>query len=103
MTFFRRHVSHLVGSVIAAIVFSSVACAQTDNSNSLRLIVPCVAGSQADKLARAFAQVLTKDLGRPVYVDNLPADDTPALDTNMRLPTDGNSRIPSEEALACGE
>ena len=102
MTLFRRHFSHLVGSVIAAIVFSSVACAQTD-SNSLRLIVPCVAGSPADKLARAFAQILTKDLDRPVYVDNLPADDTPALDTNMRLSTDGNSRIASDEALVCGE
>ena len=68
MTFVRRGFCGLVASVIAGTIGCSLACAQTDNVKPLRFVVPCPEGSPADALARAFAQILSKDLGRNVYV-----------------------------------
>ena len=69
MRFVRRRLCALVGSVIAGTIGSSLACAQTDNVTPLRFVVPCAVGSPADTVARAFAEILTKNLGRNVYVD----------------------------------
>ena len=100
MTFVRRRFCALVGSVIAGTIGSSLACAQTDNVTPLRFVVPCAVGSPADTVARALAQILTKDLGRNVYVDNLPATDISPVSPG---PEAKSSTLPSDATLGCGE
>lgn len=58
----------------------------------IRLIVPTQAGSQADAVARAMSQSLSKNLGHSVVVENLPgAGGVPGTQQIVRAPKDGST------------
>jgi len=103
MAFIRRGFCGLVASVIAGTIGCSLASAQTANVRPLRFVVPCPEGSPADALARAFAQILSKDLERDVHVDNLPAPDISTASPDTELHREARSAVSSEATLGCGE
>jgi len=58
----------------------------------IRLIVPTQAGSQADAVARAMSQSLSKNLGHSVVIENLPgAGGVPGTQQLVRAPKDGST------------
>jgi tripartite-type tricarboxylate transporter receptor subunit TctC len=54
----------------SALVFSSTAMTQTQNSKPITLIVPFAPGASADGIARIVGRELSQVLGQPVVVDN---------------------------------
>ena len=57
---------------LSLIVFSFFSYAQTYPSRPINLIVAYPAGGATDIVARALAEVMSKDLGQPIIVDNKP-------------------------------
>ena len=69
----KKGILSLVGMVAAVGLshFPSPAMAQSSlPAKNLRIVVGYPAGQTTDTLARSFAAILSKDLGRPIYVDN---------------------------------
>ncbi len=67
-----------------------LALAQGD-ARPLRLILPVGAGSGVDVATRAFAQALSRNLGAPVVVENLPgAGGVTGTQALVRAPKDGS-------------
>jgi tripartite-type tricarboxylate transporter receptor subunit TctC len=61
------------GLLLSALcVLSAAASAQTYPSKPLRIVVPFTPGGSSDILARAVGNELTKSLGQPVVIDNVP-------------------------------
>lgn len=82
-----RQARHVLAALIAATASLSPALAQSP----IRLIVPTQAGSQADAVARAMSQSLSKNLGHSVVVENLPgAGGVPGTQQIVRAPKDGS-------------
>lgn len=66
--------------------------AQSLDGKPVRLIVPTQAGSQADAVARAMSQSLSRNLGHSVVVENLPgAGGVPGTQQIVRAPKDGST------------
>ncbi len=61
----------LIGAVMGITAFS--ASAQNWPQKSIKLIAPSTAGGPPDTYARALAEHLSKELGQPVVVENMPA------------------------------
>lgn len=61
----------LIGAVMCIASFS--ASAQSWPQRSIKLIAPSTAGGPPDTYARAVAEHLSKELGQPVVVENMPA------------------------------
>lgn len=97
MTFFHRQSCYLSGFVVAATAVSSMALAQIESDNSLRLVAPCAIDSPAAKLARDLATALSAHQSR--YADNLAKDAVKREEqqTILVIPLDANSNYP------CGE
>ena len=77
---------------IAATVLScSLALpALADSDKPIRLIVPNAPGSSVDALSRIVSVPMSKGLGRPIVVENLPgAGGVPATGQLVRAPKDG--------------
>jgi tripartite-type tricarboxylate transporter receptor subunit TctC len=75
MEFTRRHglkLAALVGSgIIAGFSFAPLAQAQEDYPNRpVTIVVPFATGGYNDRLARAFAPYLEKELGQPLTILN---------------------------------
>ena len=69
---------------------AGVASAQSFPDKSIRLVVAYVPGGVTDVLARALAQKLTENVGKPVVVDNRPGvNGIIAADLVMKAPADG--------------
>jgi tripartite-type tricarboxylate transporter receptor subunit TctC len=62
--------------ILAAILFSSSALAQTYPSKPLRFIVPFPPGGGVDIVARAVGEKLSPRLGQPIVIDNKPGGGT---------------------------
>lgn len=62
--------------VVACVVISPLATAQTWPSKPVRIITPYPAGSGTDTYLRALGSELTKGWGQPVVVDNRPGAST---------------------------
>src|SRR5882672_1885649 len=58
--------------LLAALLWSTAATAQTYPTKPVRIIVPYQAGQGTDVAARYFAEQLSKALGQTFYVDNKP-------------------------------
>ncbi|HTD90769.1 MAG TPA: tripartite tricarboxylate transporter substrate-binding protein, partial [Burkholderiales bacterium] len=63
----------LNGIVAYAVVFTSVAVAQSYPGKPIRLISPYAAGGGSDTLARIIGQKLFESWNQPVVVDNRPS------------------------------
>jgi tripartite-type tricarboxylate transporter receptor subunit TctC len=66
----RRVVAALSLGALAAACGSSVA--QAASGKAERVILPLSAGSTADAVARALSNAMSKTMGRPIVIDNLP-------------------------------
>lgn len=76
----------------AAIGLTAGASAQDFPSKSLKFVVPFAAGSATDSLARIVGEHLSKSLGRPVVVENLPgASGVIAAQNVARAEPDGHT------------
>lgn len=89
ITIFRRHVCLLLaGSVLSVLAFN--ASAQAFPQRPIKLVVPFTPGGSADILARAIGQEISKPLGQPVVIENVPgAGGSLATDRVMRAAPDG--------------
>ncbi|WP_043005670.1 Bug family tripartite tricarboxylate transporter substrate binding protein [Comamonas testosteroni] len=87
----RRSLAACVCAVIAAT--PGLAYSQTNETypaRPIRIIVPFAAGGPADVVAREIAQVLGKDLGRSLLIENAGGGaGVPALNAVSRSPADG--------------
>ncbi len=66
----RRRFLHLAGAALAASALPGLAAAQTWPRRSIRAIVPFLAGSAIDIIARIVLEPLSAQLGQPIVVDN---------------------------------
>jgi tripartite-type tricarboxylate transporter receptor subunit TctC len=79
-----------VAALIAMLIATGAACAQTYPAKPIRLIVPQAAGGSNDIMARFIGNFLGERLGRTVVVDNRPgADGMIGTDIVARSAPDG--------------
>lgn len=63
---------HTVCACICTLVFMLFGQSATAQSSTLRIIVPASAGSGQDVMVRTAQNAMSKSLGRPVIVENIP-------------------------------
>jgi tripartite-type tricarboxylate transporter receptor subunit TctC len=61
-----------LATALAAIIFATVAAAETYPSHPIKIIVPTPAGGPVDVMARIVAAALPAQLGQTVFVENKP-------------------------------
>lgn len=61
---------------LATLLASPSSQAQAFPDRPLRIITPYAAGGTADRVARGLAELMRKDLGQPVVIDNKPGGNT---------------------------
>jgi tripartite-type tricarboxylate transporter receptor subunit TctC len=77
---------------LAFVVLATSSLHAQANNKPLRIIVPLGAGSTGDNVSRRLVTGLTKSLGRPVYVENLPgAGGMIGTARMVKSPKDGNT------------
>ena len=76
-------------SLLAALVLTDMASAQSWPSRPLRMIVPQAAGGMADIVARVISSPLARELGQQVLVDNRAGDATLGAQAAARAQADG--------------
>mgnify|MGYP006278415841 FL=1 len=82
----------IVGLLGGSLAWSTGACAQTWPSKPITMIVPFPPGGVADTVARPVAEVLAKELGQPVVVENrLGAGGAVGMGAAARAPADGHT------------
>jgi tripartite-type tricarboxylate transporter receptor subunit TctC len=74
----RDALAQLARASISAATLTAVPSARAQGfpERPIRLIVPYAAGGTADQLARALAELMRKELGQPVVIDNKPGGNT---------------------------
>ncbi|MDP2262519.1 MAG: tripartite tricarboxylate transporter substrate binding protein [Hydrogenophaga sp.] len=89
MTFQR-----IASGLLASLLLTSLASAQTFPSKPVRIVVPFGAGGVADLTARTVAQKLSESLGQPVVIDNKPgAGGVVAGDAVAKAEPDGHTLL----------
>src|SRR5437016_7993587 len=76
-------------SLLAALVVTDMAIAQSWPSRPVRMIVPQAAGGMADIVARVISSPLARELGQRVLVDNRAGDATLGAQAAARAQADG--------------
>jgi len=76
-------------SLLAALVLTDMASAQSWPSRPVRMIVPQAAGGMADIVARVISSPLSRELGQQVIVDNRAGDGTTGSQAAARASADG--------------
>jgi len=76
-------------SLLAALVVTDMAIAQSWPSRPVRMIVPQAAGGMADIVARVISGPLARELGQQVLVDNRAGDATLGAQAAARAQADG--------------
>ncbi len=76
-------------SLLAALVLTDMASAQSWPSRPVRMIVPQAAGGMADIVARVISSPLARELGQQVIVDNRAGDGTLSAQAAARASPDG--------------
>jgi len=76
-------------SLLAALVLTDMASAQSWPSRPVRMIVPQAAGGMADIVARVISSPLSRELGQQVIVDNRAGDGTTGAQAAARASADG--------------
>ena len=80
----------LLGALCAGLYFTAASAADNYPTKVIKLVVGYPAGGTADGRARVFAEIVGRDLGQKVIVDNRPgASGTIAADTVAKSPPDG--------------
>jgi tripartite-type tricarboxylate transporter receptor subunit TctC len=81
------------GRIAAAVLACSLALPATAQSGKpIRMVIPNAPGSSVDALARVVSEPLSKGLGRPIVIENLPgAGGLPATNQLVRAPKDGST------------
>ena len=80
----------LLGALCAVLFFTAPSAAENYPAKVIKLVVGYAAGGTADAWARAFAEVVGRELGQKVIVDNRPgASGTIAAETVAKSPPDG--------------
>jgi tripartite-type tricarboxylate transporter receptor subunit TctC len=86
----RRQFLHLAAGAAALPAVPSLAWAQTYPTRPITLIVPFAAGGPTDVIARIVAEHMSRTVGRPLIVENVPgAGGTTATARTMRATPDG--------------
>jgi tripartite-type tricarboxylate transporter receptor subunit TctC len=67
-----RSVGRLMLATVVALVGSGAALAQTYPSKAITIIVPFTPGASTDAVARLTRDVLARELGQPVVIENRP-------------------------------
>jgi tripartite-type tricarboxylate transporter receptor subunit TctC len=90
MMLFRRSALRLLITIAASAVATAAATAQEWPSRPIKLIVPTGPGAATDIMARLIADGVSRGLGQPIYVDNVPgASGILAHETAARAAPDG--------------
>lgn len=76
-------------SLLAALVVTDLASAQSWPSRPVRIIVPQAAGGLPDIVARVISSPLSRELGQQVFVDNRAGDTTAGAQAAARAAADG--------------
>ena len=76
-------------SLLAALILTDMASAQSWPSRPVRMIVPQAAGGMADIVARVISSPLSRELGQQVIVDNRAGDGTTGAQAAARASADG--------------
>ena len=80
----------LLGALCAGLFLTAASAAENYPTKVIKLVVGYAAGGTADAWARAFAEVVGRELGQKVIVDNRPgASGTIAAETVAKSPPDG--------------
>jgi tripartite-type tricarboxylate transporter receptor subunit TctC len=82
----------VIGAVLCAAILAAAGGAQAQNwpSRPIKIIVPTGPGAATDVMARLMAESVTRSLGQPVVVENLPgASGLVAHQTAARAAADG--------------
>jgi tripartite-type tricarboxylate transporter receptor subunit TctC len=90
MRFPRRTFLRLAAGAAALPALPYVAHAQTYPSRPITMVVPYLAGGPADGLARPLAERMSKALGQPVVVENIPGQSgVPGVERAVKAAPDG--------------
>lgn len=88
----RRNIAALLALSIAAPLIPAPALAQQPGDKPIRMIVPNAAGSSVDALVRTLGNPLSKIMGQPIVVENLPgAGGVSGTSQLVRAPKDGHT------------
>ena len=80
----------LLGALCAGLSFTAASAAENYPAKVIKLVVGYAAGGTADAWARAFAEVVGRELGQKIIVDNRPgASGTIAAESVAKSPPDG--------------
>lgn len=91
----------VAGAACASLGFALPLKAQGYPVRPIRLIVPYPPGGTTDIVARVFAELLGRELGQPIVVDNRPGASTIiGTEAAMRSTPDGYTLLISTSALA---
>ena len=90
MTIPRRTFLRLAAGAAALPALPRVARAQAYPSRPITMVVPYLAGGPADGLARPLAERMSKALGQPVVVENIPGQSgVPGVERAVKATPDG--------------
>jgi tripartite-type tricarboxylate transporter receptor subunit TctC len=90
MTFPRRTFLRLAAGAAALPALPYVVRAQAYPSRPITMVVPYLAGGPADGLARPLAERMSKALGQPVVVENVPGQSgVPGVERAVKAAPDG--------------
>lgn len=88
-------------SSLAVILLSSLCCAQSPPNRPVRWVLGFAPGGAPDNIARAVAQQLTAEIGRPVVLDNRPgANGIIGADVVAKAAPDGHTLLVTPAAFA---
>jgi tripartite-type tricarboxylate transporter receptor subunit TctC len=86
-----------INALVAAIVLGATASAGAADefpSRAVNIVVPFTAGGPSDTAARLFADVLRRELGQSVIIENRPgASGIPGTESVLQAPPDGHTLL----------
>jgi hypothetical protein len=86
---FRCRYLSVIGIASLALAISEIALAQNEITHSVRMIVPCPAGSSVDVVARNIARRITEKSGQQINVENVPAGTSSFMNIDSEALLDG--------------
>jgi tripartite-type tricarboxylate transporter receptor subunit TctC len=86
---------------LAALFFSTIACAQSYPGKPIRLLLTFSSGGQADILARTVTEKMRPSLGQPIVIEPKPgAGGNLAMEATAKAPPDGYTLVFGTPAVA---
>lgn len=100
----RRRLIGASAAGVASVLAPSVVRAQSGGfpSKPIRIVVPFNAGSGSDSASRAYAEVIARQLGQPVVVENRPGGSgLVAIQIVKQAPADGHTLLLGSTSPMC--